>query len=148
MVMKTIVRDVKNSVYSLTCISLTCRKRRVKCDEVRPNCKNCERVDRECIYAEKASVPRRPRALSVRKPDEDPNANHTVPSNSEAEPGGSIPENELSSQPVDPIQSWIPFPTEQPDLSNNVIPDDGFFLDDSLFTLGDSLTPNFGPVEW
>jgi hypothetical protein len=45
---------------------------------------------------------------------------------------------------VDPMQSWLPF---QP-ASNNVLPDESFFLDDSLFTFGDTLTPNFGPVEW
>ena len=54
----------------------------------------------------------------------------------------------LSSEPVDPVLSWIPFPTEQAELPETVIPDDGFFIDDSLFTFGDSLTPNFGPVEW
>jgi hypothetical protein len=47
--------------------------------------------------------------------------------------------NGLSSEPVDPVQ---------PELPENVIPDDGFFLDDSLFTFGDSLTPNLGPMEW
>jgi hypothetical protein len=29
-----------------------------------------------------------------------------------------------------------------------VIPDESFFLDDSLFTFGDAMTNNFGPVEW
>ena len=59
-----------------------------------------------------------------------------------------MPVGSIIPEPVDPIQSWIPFPTAQPEITNHVIPDDGFFLDDSLFTFGDSLTPNFGPVEW
>jgi hypothetical protein len=49
---------------------------------------------------------------------------------------------------VESAQSWRPFPAEQPGLSESAIPNDDFFLDDSLFTFGDSLTPNFGPVEW
>ncbi|KAG9376566.1 Zn2Cys6 transcription factor [Pyrenophora tritici-repentis] len=128
--------------------SLTCRKRRVKCDEGTPTCKNCERVDRECVYAEKHSVTRRPRALSTRKADEAPNATEALPSTSDAEPAASVPADRINPEPVDPIQSWIPFPTAQPELTDHVIPEDGFFLDDSLFTFGDSLTPNFGPVEW
>lgn len=35
---------------------LTCRKRRVKCDETKPICRRCACGDRECIYAE-ASEP-------------------------------------------------------------------------------------------
>jgi hypothetical protein len=31
--------------------SLTCRKRRVKCDELRPRCVTCTKSDRECVYA-------------------------------------------------------------------------------------------------
>ncbi|KAK9237693.1 hypothetical protein V1525DRAFT_147409 [Lipomyces kononenkoae] len=31
---------------------LTCRKRKVKCDEHRPSCHNCERLSRLCIYSE------------------------------------------------------------------------------------------------
>ncbi|KAH8883493.1 hypothetical protein GQ53DRAFT_752966 [Thozetella sp. PMI_491] len=30
---------------------LTCRQRRIKCDECRPRCGRCEKADRECIYA-------------------------------------------------------------------------------------------------
>ncbi|KAF1850129.1 uncharacterized protein K460DRAFT_350230 [Cucurbitaria berberidis CBS 394.84] len=30
---------------------LTCRKRRVKCDELRPRCATCAKSDRECLYA-------------------------------------------------------------------------------------------------
>jgi hypothetical protein len=30
--------------------SLTCRKRRVKCDETRPRCVTCTKSDRECLY--------------------------------------------------------------------------------------------------
>lgn len=39
--------------------SLTCRKRRVKCDEAHPKCGNCIRVDRDCGYAPNKQKPRR-----------------------------------------------------------------------------------------
>jgi hypothetical protein len=32
-------------------LSLTCRRRRVKCDELRPRCATCTKSDRECIYS-------------------------------------------------------------------------------------------------
>lgn len=50
----------------------------------------------------------------------------------------------------DAAQTWPPFPGEQPSVADNAGPilDDGFFIDDSLFNFGDTLTPNFGPVEW
>ena len=67
--------------------------------------------------------------------------------NNETEPR-SAGVSALSVEPVEPIQSWGPFPAEQPGLSESVIPNDDFFLDDSLFDFGDSLIPNFGPVEW
>ncbi|CAN9325884.1 unnamed protein product [Alternaria alternata] len=126
---------------------LTCRKRKVKCDESHPNCKNCERVHRECVYAEKAPTPRRPRALSAYNPDDISATTDSVTGNNETEPR-SADISTLSAEPVEPIQSWGPFPAEQPGPSESVIPNDDFFLDDSLFNFGDSLTPNFGPVEW
>jgi hypothetical protein len=101
------------------------------------------------VYAEKAPPPGRQRALSARKPDDVPAVTRNVVSDHVPEPTGVLlSANGLSSEPVDPVPPWIPFSTEQPELPENVIPDDGFFLDDSLFTFGDSLTPNLGPMEW
>jgi hypothetical protein len=45
-------------------------------------------------------------------------------------------------------QSWLPFPSLQPKASASVLPDETFFLDDNLFTFNDTLTSDFGPVEW
>ena len=71
----------------------------------------------------------------------------SAPSNNETEPGSvSIPT--LDSEPVEPLQSWPSFPAEPPGLTESILPNDDFFLDDSLFTFGESLAPNFGPVEW
>ncbi|KAG9189405.1 hypothetical protein G6011_06273 [Alternaria panax] len=126
---------------------LTCRKRKVKCDENHPSCRNCERVHRECVYAEKTPTTPRQRASNARNPNGIPDITDSVPANNEIEPG-CAGVSALSSEPVEPIQSWASFPAEQPGLSESVIPNDDFFLDDSLFNFGDSLTPNFGPVEW
>ncbi|KAF2821518.1 hypothetical protein CC86DRAFT_397461 [Ophiobolus disseminans] len=134
---------------------LTCRKRRVKCDEQRPACANCERVSKECLYSEKHVAPRLPRTLSARKSSDASTtpaiANASAPSADEdsalcisSAPTGGLDAGNV----VDSSQSWLPFPIEQPDVSANVLPDENFFLDDSLFTFGDTLTPNFGPVEW
>ncbi|KAH7359616.1 fungal-specific transcription factor domain-containing protein [Pyrenochaeta sp. MPI-SDFR-AT-0127] len=128
---------------------LTCRKRRVKCDEIRPSCKNCERVERECVYVDKATTPRRPRTLSARKVSETTATIDDASTMSEPEVIG-LPATTtgLRSETVDPIQSWVPFPVAQQEVPSDVIPDDTFFLDDSLFSFDDILAPNFGPVEW
>jgi hypothetical protein len=34
---------------------LTCRSRKVKCDEIRPVCNNCERLERRCVYKPRRS---------------------------------------------------------------------------------------------
>ncbi|KAF1940463.1 hypothetical protein EJ02DRAFT_445436 [Clathrospora elynae] len=125
---------------------LTCRKRRVKCEESRPSCKNCERVERECVYPKKTETPRRPRALSARKTSQMPGVTESALMN-------CIPETVNAPAPTSglspgPTQSWVSFSAEQPDLSGDTIPEECFFIDDSLFTFGDTLTPNFGPVEW
>ncbi|EUC29850.1 hypothetical protein COCCADRAFT_105405 [Bipolaris zeicola 26-R-13] len=35
---------------------LTCRRRRVKCDELRPRCATCTKSDRECVYSSSKDV--------------------------------------------------------------------------------------------
>jgi len=106
------------------------------------------------VYSEKPVVPRRPRPLSARK-SSDASATPAVPdvsAPSASDDGAlqlpSASANGLDASVVDPAQSWLPFPLEQPEVPQNVLPDENFFLDDSLFTFGDTLTPNFGPVEW
>jgi hypothetical protein len=59
-----------------------------------------------------------------------------------------VPNNRLSPEIADPTQAWLPFPIEQPEVANAMLSDENFFLNDSLFTFGETLTPNFGPVEW
>ncbi len=59
----------------------------------------------------------------------------------------SLPEpiGGLSSSGSNATQSWIPFNIDPPQVPGTVLSDDSFFLDDSLFSLGDTLTPSFGP---
>lgn len=35
---------------------LTCRKRKVKCDELKPNCAKCQRLQRPCVWSEDLQV--------------------------------------------------------------------------------------------
>jgi hypothetical protein len=137
----------------LTVPSLTCRKRRVKCDEALPHCNNCERVGRDCVYPEKSASTPRPRALSARKSSAPP-AGQTIPDGcaSSTNIAGLLDLTPVSTsggiQAENTSQSWLSFPTVQPKLSTNELPDETFFLDDSLFTFDDPLTAGFGPVEW
>ncbi|KAF3037477.1 hypothetical protein E8E12_003738 [Didymella heteroderae] len=92
----------------------------------------------------------RPRALSARAVDEvSSTANSTSLSESEvASLSLPAPSGGLSSSGPDATQSWIPFNIDPPQGAGTVLPDDSFFLDDSLFSFGDTLTPSFGPIEW
>ncbi|KAJ1032121.1 hypothetical protein NDA13_002495 [Ustilago tritici] len=47
---------------------LTCRKRRVKCDEGRPVCRRCSTGDRECIYAESSASSSSSQAVQTSQP--------------------------------------------------------------------------------
>lgn len=49
---------------------LTCRKRRVKCDETKPRCKNCgKRADRDCVYDDGLKVREYPYEVDVTLPE-------------------------------------------------------------------------------
>lgn len=114
-------------------------------------------MGRECSYPEKSVTPQRPRSLNARKSSDAP-YRPTI-----TEVGASTADvtalglprtsaNRQDAELVDPStsQSWLPFPAEQQQqgASIDVLRDETFFLDDDLFTFGDALTPNFGPVEW
>jgi hypothetical protein len=115
----------------------------VKCDETHPRCKNCTRVERDCEYPspKTAKAYQRPRTLSARtdslsaRTDSLPSIDNTL-NLPEPLPGGLT-----STNSTDATQPWAPFPAD-------VLPEDSFFLDDSLFSFENGLTPSFGPVEW
>ncbi|KAH6625744.1 fungal-specific transcription factor domain-containing protein [Boeremia exigua] len=129
---------------------LVCRKRRVKCDETQPRCKNCTRVERDCEYPQKSATPQRPRALSARTVEEAPviPGNLPLPGPDATPLSLPVPPDGLSSSAPITTQSWIPFSIDPPQIPGTALPDDSFFLDDSLFSFGDTLTPSFGPIEW
>lgn len=56
-----------------------------------------------------------------------------------------VPSDGLSSSGSAVTQSWIPFDLDPSQGAGTLLPDDSFFLDDSLFSFGDTLTPSFGP---
>lgn len=59
---------------------LTCRKRRVKCDEGKPVCRRCACGDRECVYAPSNKAKSPPASSSTRSnPDDEsvPRSQHT-----------------------------------------------------------------------
>lgn len=46
--------DTLQGTHLTTTRSITCRHRKLKCDEVRPICRNCIKSSRECCYVERA----------------------------------------------------------------------------------------------
>ncbi|KAM5350805.1 hypothetical protein ACJ41O_007310 [Fusarium nematophilum] len=68
---------------------LTCRSRKVKCDEGRPACHNCTRLERHCVYQSRRSH---------RLPETTPSSRSPADS-SDARPSGRQSETQDSSQP-------------------------------------------------
>jgi hypothetical protein len=105
------------------------------------------------LYPEKPVNAQRPRALSARKSSVTP----TRPTVSDSYASSASIAGLLDLTPAstsggteveNTSQSWLPFPTLQPKASVSVLPDETFFLDDNLFPFNDTLTSDFGPVEW
>ena len=50
----------------------TCKRRRVKCDETKPVCKNCQRIGLECLYLYPyATLEEKQKAMAAKKAQED-----------------------------------------------------------------------------
>ncbi len=101
-------------------------------------------MERDCEYQQKAAASQRPRTLSARTVEEVAVTSISPPITGPdvASLGLPAPSSGLSSSVSDAPQPWVTFNTDPPDT---VLPDDSFFLDDSLFSFGDTLTPSFGP---
>ncbi|KAI8931492.1 hypothetical protein NX059_011158 [Plenodomus lindquistii] len=153
---------------------LTCRKRRIKCDEARPGCGNCARVKRECRFPEKSETSSRsrpkPRPRKIRAPP----IVATPPSPAATTPSVFNPKTSPATTPIDTISIPTPEsielgpgwdPLQLPDsmelaqswdllhipdirLSDQPTSDDGTLLDDISFTFDTALMPDLGPVEW
>ncbi|KAF2649407.1 hypothetical protein K491DRAFT_668935 [Lophiostoma macrostomum CBS 122681] len=127
---------------------LTCRKRRVKCDETRPRCQNCIRVSRQCTYAQPNAASRRtPRPLSTHE-----HGHHRTSSTSSLETASlalSMQGDEANQ--ADMPQPWMPFSLEHSDSLSTSVPmhDDALLFDDNLLlSLGEPTSPSLGPFEW
>ncbi|KAL4779731.1 C6 finger domain protein [Aspergillus varians] len=89
---------------------LTCRKRRIKCDEGHPVCRNCVKSKRECLGYDPVFKQPTPSAIqpapnlqpSLVVNPQDPSTNCTVQSSYPTAPPGYVP---ASSQPFAPSQS-------------------------------------------
>lgn len=133
--------------------SLTCRRRRVKCDETRPRCRNCTRTVRDCEYPHNSTNLQRPRALSARRVDETPeNTNNTslsrdnsLSSFNDATVDLSPTPNDLSSSSQDATHTWIPVDTSPPQVVSTALLNDSFFLDDNIFSFGNTHNSSLGP---
>ncbi|PVI05562.1 hypothetical protein DM02DRAFT_516492 [Periconia macrospinosa] len=125
---------------------LTCRKRRVKCDEKKPRCGQCSRSERECVYAPASAAG----TLSIRTsgggeidPTIAPPGSNKINTNQQAalstlisptSAGGSISTRASFGGDIDPFLI-----SDSPELR----------LDLSPLTLTASVpSPNSAPYEW
>ena len=133
--------------------SLTCRRRRVKCDETRPRCRNCTRIVRDCEYPHHTTNLQRSRTLIARKIDKAPKPTNNTSSSgdgsssafNEASIDLGPPSNDLSSSSQDATQPWNPVNIGPPQVVSTALLNDSFFLDDGLFSSGDAHISSLGP---
>ncbi|KAF2027142.1 hypothetical protein EK21DRAFT_72633 [Setomelanomma holmii] len=112
--------------------SLTCRKRRVKCDETRPRCVTCAKSDRECLYAS-STEPKSP---------SQPNGSDA------ASKSGSAPaaESTATASVVSPATTRKPFTGDlDPQLFTN---SPELMFDSPLTNVNSMPSPNSAPLEW
>ncbi|KAH7074254.1 hypothetical protein FB567DRAFT_192498 [Paraphoma chrysanthemicola] len=110
---------------------LTCRKRRVKCDETRPRCVTCAKSDRECLYAS-SSDSKSP------KPDGSDTASKS----------GSVAATEATPTPsvVSPAATRKSFASDlDPQLFTN---SPELMFDSPLTNVNSVPSPNSAPLEW
>ncbi|KAH7119681.1 hypothetical protein B0J11DRAFT_66232 [Dendryphion nanum] len=118
---------------------LTCRKRRVKCDETKPRCGPCSKSDRECIYG--SAYPTSEPAGSTTTPGSQDGTNHATTPSSQASAATSFGLTHPSPATRRSIAGDI-----DPQLFTNS-PELRFDL--SPLTITASLpSPNSAPFEW
>jgi hypothetical protein len=112
--------------------SLTCRKRRVKCDELRPRCVTCTKSDRECLY--------------VAAPD-GPSSSINNGSESASNPTSSIAaESPAVASVVSPATTKRSVTADfDPQLFTN---SPELMFDSPLTNLQSMPSPNSAPLEW
>lgn len=88
---------------------LTCRKRRIKCDEAHPTCNNCKKSKRECLGYD-----------PIFKQQQGPAAIQPAPSTQQppAPPPASVPAPAVASSGPHPYQTSYP-----PPLPSNIVPE-------------------------
>ncbi|KAF5007408.1 hypothetical protein FDECE_6256 [Fusarium decemcellulare] len=102
---------------------LTCRTRKVKCDEGRPTCHNCTRLERQCVYQARRSK---------RRPEATPSSRSPAGSSDARRPGRQL-ETQDTSQPQLPTtratQTNVIFETSP--SGHQASPEDPFLYPDS-----------------
>jgi hypothetical protein len=111
--------------------SLTCRKRRVKCDELRPRCITCTKSDRECLYVATPDGP----SASVNNASESASNPSSIAADSPAVASGVSPAMTKRSVTADFDPQFF---QNSPEL----------MFDSPLNTLQSMPSPNSAPLEW
>ncbi|ORY62384.1 uncharacterized protein BCR38DRAFT_238859 [Pseudomassariella vexata] len=70
---------------------LTCRKRRIKCDETHPVCKNCQKSKRDCLGYDPIFKQQQQHPTNIQPAPNHPNPSASVPSNGPASATPSVP---------------------------------------------------------
>ncbi|KAJ5584380.1 uncharacterized protein N7459_004180 [Penicillium hispanicum] len=85
----------------------TCREKKVKCDEERPQCRRCKRLDRECDYAprRRKPYPKRNRSAKSHLQSQANDAGSSIPTPAVSRESREIPL--LDHSPTSPVTSPI-----------------------------------------
>ncbi|KAJ6008296.1 hypothetical protein N7540_012272 [Penicillium herquei] len=86
-----------NQNYLIRSYSLTCKRRKLKCDESEPSCEKCIKASRDCIYGERSIFRSQEIVLTPKSKRKRPNHDE---------------QQDLASGSQDRTASWIELPTE------------------------------------
>ncbi|KAI1504512.1 hypothetical protein F5X99DRAFT_17302 [Biscogniauxia marginata] len=87
---------------------LTCRKRRIKCDEQHPVCKNCLKSKRECLGYDPIFKNQQQHPTNIQPAPNNQSSTSSVPSNGPPTSGTAVPNNSpatTSQAPLPPVIS-------------------------------------------
>jgi hypothetical protein len=124
----------------------------VKCDELRPRCQNCIRVDRICAYPP-PSTPTRARTLRALSSATEPST-ETLPSTLALPPDSASGQGDadIDAVSINVLQPWDIF-SGAGSVHHTNANSNPLLVDDDIIPYGDSFPPNldvdtFGPLEW
>ena len=114
---------------------LTCKRRKVRCNEQKPQCYHCQRLSLECVWKDETTSPPRRRSQDLVEKDQ---SEHSIICSASGSLSASAMDSTWLSAPPPPAP---PLDDVVVDLATDHIQDFSLFPDFYLGDIGDSIAP-------